>query len=207
MLKLLTSRGIVGDTVHAYSWELDSISRCHVRCSPCPRHLSRALSSVEIFTWSQSLAICVEVSKRSNMSQSQGCVKLNEMVQYDQLNLSLLLAKYLPPSWTFLCTDPAPCHPTKQFPFCFPAFLHCYAPVFVLQEVVNSAEVYVTYCDIAYISSMLQVISSILDGLLLLLLLLLLFFFNCFLVPPSIMRVVSLTCSRYYHQLWILPLG
>jgi hypothetical protein len=32
-------------------------------------------------TWSQSLAVCVKVSNWSNMSQSQVCVKLIEMVQ------------------------------------------------------------------------------------------------------------------------------
>jgi hypothetical protein len=41
-----------------------------------------ALSGVKIFALSQSLAICVEVSNWSNVSQSQGCVELNEMVQY-----------------------------------------------------------------------------------------------------------------------------
>jgi len=40
-----------------------------------------ALSSVEIFALSQSPAICVKVSNWSNVSQSQGCVKLNKMVQ------------------------------------------------------------------------------------------------------------------------------
>ena len=89
----------------------------------------------------------------------------------------------------------------NNFPFCFPASLHCYAPVFLLQEVVDCAEVYVTCCEIAYISSMPKVIGSISDGLLCF------FFFDCFLVPPSIMRVVFSTCSRYYHQLWILPPG
>src|SRR5882762_11330546 len=41
-----------------------------------------ALSSVEIFTLSQSPAICVKVPNWSNVSQSQGCAELNEMVQY-----------------------------------------------------------------------------------------------------------------------------
>jgi hypothetical protein len=41
-----------------------------------------ALLSVEILALSQSPAICVEVLNWSNTSQSQGCVELNEMVQY-----------------------------------------------------------------------------------------------------------------------------
>jgi hypothetical protein len=40
-----------------------------------------ALSNVKIFALSQSPAICVEVSNWSNVSQSQGCVELNKMVQ------------------------------------------------------------------------------------------------------------------------------
>src|SRR5882762_630958 len=46
-----------------------------------------ALSSVEIFALSQSPAICVEVSNWSNVSQSQGCVELNEMVQYSSTRI------------------------------------------------------------------------------------------------------------------------
>jgi len=41
-----------------------------------------ALSGVEIFTLSQSPAICVKVPNWSDVSQSQGCAELNEMVQY-----------------------------------------------------------------------------------------------------------------------------
>ena len=41
-----------------------------------------ALSGVEIFALSESPTICVEVWNWSNMSQSQGCVVLNKMVQY-----------------------------------------------------------------------------------------------------------------------------
>jgi len=42
----------------------------------------QALLSVENFTWSRSLAVCVEVSNWSNVSQSQVRVELIEMVQY-----------------------------------------------------------------------------------------------------------------------------
>ena len=65
-----------------------------------------------------------------------------------------------------------------------------------------------TCCGIAYIILLLEVVGSILDGIKCFRFFFFCFFvfFNCFFVPPSIMRVVFSTCSRYYHQLWILTL-
>jgi hypothetical protein len=69
----------------SYILALVAFGRPRMGCKPSKLPIW-ALSSVEIFTFSQSPAICVEVPNWSNMSQSQGCAELNEMVQYLHLS-------------------------------------------------------------------------------------------------------------------------
>ena len=91
---------------------------------------------------------------------------------------------------------PPPTAQPNNFLFCFSCLLA------LLYTCFCSIVSHLLWYEMAYISSRLEIISLIMDR----------FFFNfffnsLFLVPPSMMRVVFLACSRYYHQLWILSLG
>ena len=95
--------------------------------------------------------------------------------------------------WIISPTDPPPATQPNSFFFLFPCFL---ALLYCFYRLVR----FVLWYEIVYVILRLEVFGLIQDRF---------FFFSffnsLFLVPPSMMGVVFLACSRYYHQLWILP--